>query len=206
MWDLKLVECLPIAWIVTIFVLAIAFCGSAIAQSSIEETENWRPIVDNGKCAAAIVWAVPTLAGLGNVCFTANKTMISSYRPVLQTLIEMGCVAPLSGIENPKYYTFAKEMENQGLAFACFIATNDPMTTDGSIQSKLDNGMLGPIQFDFISHQDGIVILEIVGCYFMASCVPKESQIFVGLHWCLIFVFHDQLNAFEKLREIAFYT
>jgi hypothetical protein len=95
-------------------------------QLTPDTSKNWRPVVDNAKCAAAAAYEIPTLLGLGitqlgagisdlgasilegRVCINASKLGTKVWRPVIQSLIEMGCVAPMGDIENPKYYTYAE--------------------------------------------------------------------------------------------------
>lgn len=130
--------------LLTIFVTGLTICNFAFAQTAEKEAPvAWRPVVDNAKCAAAIAWAVPTLLGVGiaqatavvsdigasllegKVCFTATKGTAELTIPLLTSLIELGCVAPIEDIRNPKYFTYPNITKNSDSGSSIRLFTCD---------------------------------------------------------------------------------
>lgn len=107
-------------FITTLFVIL----GSYASAKELPQSKSWRPVVDSTKCAAALAWSIPTMIGLGlnqavgavsdvgamvlegKLCFSASRIALSTHRPIMTTLFELGCIAPINDINNPVYYSY----------------------------------------------------------------------------------------------------
>lgn len=118
-----------------IVLLSAILSTGAYAQN--EDTKNWKPVLDNAKCAASLVLEIGTLvsAGIihtvatisdvgasileGKICFQANKNMSQETKRMFVNMYEMGCIAPLDDIKNHDYYSYTDIEEATVNLFSC---------------------------------------------------------------------------------------
>lgn len=120
-----------------LIMLVTVFLATSQSFAS-ERTQMWMPVVDNPKCAAALGLSLPAMAGLaveqlgagfmdftatlstGKLCIESSKYMSGLWRPVLTSLVEMGCIAPMADIANPIYYSHSIKIQNSDQQVSLF--------------------------------------------------------------------------------------